>query len=49
MEVVAAIAVTALVLLAPFVLMWVFNGPDRADSAGRRISTRWRARPRPRR
>lgn len=49
MEVAAAIAVTVLVLLAPFVLMWLFNGPDRADSAGRRISTQWRARPRRRR
>jgi hypothetical protein len=28
--------------LLPLVLMWLFNGSDRADSRGRRTSRRWR-------
>jgi hypothetical protein len=35
------VAVTVVVLLLPFVLMVAFNGDDRADSRGRRISRRW--------
>ena len=26
----------------PVLLMWLFNGADRADSHGRRLSRRWR-------
>lgn len=36
--VVVAIVVAGL----PFVLAWGFNGEDRSDSRGRRISRRWR-------
>jgi hypothetical protein len=35
---------TVLVLLLPVVLMVLFNGRNEADSRGRRISRRWRAR-----
>jgi hypothetical protein len=35
--VVVAVAVFAL----PFVLAWLFNGGDRADSQGRRLNRRW--------
>ena len=34
----------AVVVIAPFVLMLVFNGGDRSDSRGRRVSRTWRAR-----
>lgn len=32
---------TAAVFLLPFVLMVAFNGENRADSRGRRLSRRW--------
>ena len=35
-------AMVAVVVVAlPFVLMFAFNGADRADSRGRRINRRW--------
>jgi hypothetical protein len=36
--------ITAVVVLLPVVLMFAFNRTDEADSRGRRISRRWRAR-----
>jgi type VI protein secretion system component VasF len=38
------IVITVIVLLLPVVLMLGFNGRNEADSRGRRISRRWRAR-----
>ena len=38
------IVITVIVLLLPFALMFAFNGRNEADSRGRRISRRWRAR-----
>ena len=38
------IVITVTVLLLPVVLMFMFNGRNEADSRGRRISRRWRAR-----
>ncbi len=37
----AMVAVTVVVVALPFVLMVAFNRDDRADSRGRRISSRW--------
>lgn len=37
------VAVAAVIVVLPFVLMIAFNGPDRADSRGRRLSHEWRA------
>ena len=36
--------IAAVVVLLPVLLMFAFNGTDEADSRGRRISRRWRAR-----
>lgn len=36
--------IAAVVVALPVVLMLVFNGTNEADSAGRRLSRRWRAR-----
>ena len=46
MSALAMVIITAVVVLLPVVLMFVFNGTDQADSAGRRISRRWRVRAR---
>ncbi len=43
---VAMAVIAAAVVLLPVVLMFVFNGTNEADSRGRRLSRRWRARPR---
>ncbi len=37
----AMVVVAVVVVALPFVLMFAFNGEDRADSRGRRISRRW--------
>lgn len=37
----AMLLVAAVVFALPFVLAVIFNGDDRADSRGRRISSRW--------
>ena len=44
MSIWAMVIIAAVVLLLPVVLMLAFNGTDEADSRGRRISRRWRAR-----
>jgi hypothetical protein len=41
MEVAVMVAVGVGVFLLPFVLAWLFNGEDRSDSRGRRLSRRW--------
>lgn len=41
MTVWAMVAVAVVVVALPFVLMFAFNGADRADSRGRRINRRW--------
>ena len=46
MSVVAMVIIAAVVVLLPVVLMFAFNGTNQADSRGRRISRRWRARDR---
>lgn len=38
------VIITVVVLVLPLVLMFTMNGMDEADSRGRRISRRWRAR-----
>ena len=38
------IVITVIVLLLPVALMFMFNGRNEADSRGRRVSRRWRAR-----
>lgn len=35
------VVVAVVVVALPFVLMYAFNGDDRSDSRGRRISSRW--------
>ena len=35
------VVVAVVVFALPFVLMYAFNGDDRTDSRGRRISRRW--------
>jgi len=35
------VGVGVAVFALPFVLAWAFNGDDRTDSRGRRISRRW--------
>lgn len=35
------VVVVVVVVALPFVLMFAFNGGDRSDSRGRRISRRW--------
>ncbi len=44
MSIVTMVIIAAVVVLLPVVLMVAFNGTDEADSRGRRISRRWRAR-----
>lgn len=34
----------AVIVLLPFVLMFVFNGRNRTDARGRRIDAEWRER-----
>ena len=43
MSVRVMVILTAIVVLLPLVLMFAFNRTDQADSRGRRISRRWRA------
>ena len=38
------VAVAVAVVVLPFVLMVAFHGRDEADSRGRRLDARWRAR-----
>lgn len=38
------VVIAVVVVALPFVLMFAFNGANEADSRGRRISRRWRAR-----
>ncbi len=45
MSVLAMVIIAAAVVLLPVVLMFAFNGTNQADSRGRRVSRRWRARP----
>jgi hypothetical protein len=35
------VVVALIVFALPFVLAYAFNGDDRADSRGRRVSSRW--------
>ena len=35
--------IATVVVLAPVVLLLVFNGRDASDSRGRRLDTRWRS------
>ena len=44
MSIVAMVVITAVIVALPVVLMLAFNGTNEADSRGRRISRRWRAR-----
>ena len=43
MSVRVMVVLTAIVVLLPLVLMVAFNRTNEADSRGRRISRRWRA------
>ena len=44
MSVLTMAIIAAVVIALPIVLMFAFNGTNQADSRGRRISRRWRAR-----
>lgn len=43
MSVTTMIVLTVIIVALPLVLMFWFNGRNEADSSGRRISRRWRA------